>query len=150
MYAEVFVLSEFFPTKPQVTVLLLSDQQLSQYGIHSFGSFQMISIQQVVHVGRHHGNDFFHRLGTRRDDALSAGPRGKRLSMNQQQQTIICSILTLAPPTRTPAPHHPRSAERRGGRGIGPPSEQCNRNCRRAEDLAGATLPLNGIVWSQQ
>ena len=27
----------------------------------------------------------------RRDDALSAGPPGKRFSMNQQQQTIICA-----------------------------------------------------------
>ena len=55
--AKVFVSSESFSAKPEVTVLLLSDQELLQHGIHSFGSFRKTARQQVVHVGRHHSND---------------------------------------------------------------------------------------------
>ena len=57
MNAKVFVLSEFFPATSEVTVLLLSNQELLQHGIHTFGSFWKIAIQQVVHVRRHHSND---------------------------------------------------------------------------------------------
>ena len=46
--AKVFVLSELFSAKPEVTVLLLSDPELLQHGIHSFDSFQNIARQQVV------------------------------------------------------------------------------------------------------
>ena len=65
----------------------------------------------------------------------------------------------IATESHTPRLSHPRSAERGGGRGYGQPacnssSEKRMRNCRRAEDLAGATLPRSGSVlaptWRRQ
>ena len=57
MNVKVLVLSEPVPTKPEGTVFFFANQELLQHRVHGFDSFWEIATQQVVHIGRHHGND---------------------------------------------------------------------------------------------
>ena len=58
MDAKVFVVSEFLSAENEDTVFFFANLELLQHRVHSFGSFRKIAMQEVVHIGRHHGNDF--------------------------------------------------------------------------------------------
>ena len=53
-----FVLLKLFPTESERIVFFFANQELLQHRVHGFGSFREIAIQQVIYIGRHHGNDF--------------------------------------------------------------------------------------------
>ena len=78
------------------------------------------------------------------------------LSTRAFSYTTMASVLTLLPPTRTPERRPPSEQRLRWWGTVTVhlrarlSSEKYCHNCKRVEDLVGATLPLNGIVWCQQ
>ena len=56
MNAKVLVLSKLLHTISGSTVFFFG-QELLQHRVHGFRACWEIAIQQVIHIGRHHGND---------------------------------------------------------------------------------------------
>ena len=90
---KVLVLSKPFPTKSGRIVFFFADQELLQHRVHGIGSFRELAIQQVIYIGRHHGNDV-RFLASKREQNRQNLIQGK-LNCFCTRSSIEATILVL-------------------------------------------------------